>query len=45
MLNGQIVEYGTAEKVFLKPEHAYTQALLAAAPRAPALRAVTASDP
>jgi peptide/nickel transport system ATP-binding protein len=35
MLNGQVVEYGTAEKVFLKPEHAYTQALLAAAPRAP----------
>jgi peptide/nickel transport system ATP-binding protein len=34
MLNGQIVEYGTAEKVFLKPEHAYTQALLAAAPGA-----------
>jgi peptide/nickel transport system ATP-binding protein len=34
MLNGQIVEYGSAEKVFLKPEHAYTQALLAAAPGA-----------
>jgi ABC-type dipeptide/oligopeptide/nickel transport system ATPase component len=34
MLNGQIVEYGSAEKVFLKPEHAYTQALLTAAPRA-----------
>jgi peptide/nickel transport system ATP-binding protein len=33
MLNGKIVEYGASEKIFLKPEHPYTQALLAAAPR------------
>jgi peptide/nickel transport system ATP-binding protein len=33
MLNGKIVEYGACEKIFLKPEHPYTQALLAAAPR------------
>jgi peptide/nickel transport system ATP-binding protein len=32
MLNGRIVEYGPAEQVFLSPKHAYTQALLAAAP-------------
>jgi peptide/nickel transport system ATP-binding protein len=33
MLNGRIVEHGPARKVFLKPEHDYTQALLAAAPK------------
>ncbi|MEA2839410.1 MAG: peptide/nickel transport system ATP-binding protein ddpF [Methylobacteriaceae bacterium] len=33
MLNGKIVEYGASEKIFLEPEHPYTQALLAAAPR------------
>jgi ABC-type dipeptide/oligopeptide/nickel transport system ATPase component len=33
MLSGRIVEYGPAQEVFLAPKHAYTQALLAAAPR------------
>jgi peptide/nickel transport system ATP-binding protein len=33
MLSGRIVEYGPAQDVFLAPKHAYTQALLAAAPR------------
>ncbi len=33
MLNGRIVEHGPAQKVFLQPEHDYTQALLAAAPK------------
>jgi peptide/nickel transport system ATP-binding protein len=42
MLNGRIVEHGPAQKVFLKPEHNYTQALLAAAPKMRHLeRAVT----
>lgn len=33
MRRGQIVEYGSAEDVFHKPQHEYTRALLAAAPR------------
>jgi ABC-type glutathione transport system ATPase component len=33
MRSGQIVETGAAEKVLLTPEHAYTQALVAATPR------------
>ena len=33
MLSGRIVEYGAAQEVFLAPKHAYTQALLAAAPQ------------
>jgi peptide/nickel transport system ATP-binding protein len=33
MLNGNVVEYGASQEVFLRPKHAYTQALLAAAPK------------
>src|SRR3954452_10728185 len=33
MLNGRIVEYGSAQEVFLAPKHDYPRALLAAAPR------------
>lgn len=33
MLRGDSVEAGTAEQVFARPQHAYTQALLAAVPR------------
>ena len=32
MLNGRVVEHGPARDIFLKPQHAYTQALFAAAP-------------
>ncbi|MBY5639345.1 ABC transporter ATP-binding protein [Rhizobium leguminosarum] len=32
MLEGRLVEYGSAEKLLEEPEHAYTQALLAAEP-------------
>lgn len=32
MLEGRLVEYGPAEKLLEKPEHAYTRALLAAEP-------------
>ncbi|TXL72111.1 ABC transporter ATP-binding protein [Vineibacter terrae] len=32
MEKGKVVEYGPAADVFLRPQHAYTQALLAAAP-------------
>jgi len=32
MSSGEVVEYGPAEEVFLRPKHAYTQALFAAAP-------------
>jgi peptide/nickel transport system ATP-binding protein len=32
MSKGQVVEYGPAHQVFSAPEHAYTQALFAAAP-------------
>jgi len=32
MQHGRVVEYGTAEQVFMHPRHAYTQALFAAAP-------------
>ncbi|NVZ23651.1 dipeptide ABC transporter ATP-binding protein [Pseudomonas costantinii] len=34
MRQGEVVEYGTAEQVLLRPQNAYTQALLAAAPGA-----------
>ncbi|PLC55514.1 glutathione ABC transporter ATP-binding protein GsiA [Pollutimonas nitritireducens] len=33
MLRGDSVESGTAEQIFARPQHAYTQALLAAVPR------------
>ncbi len=33
MLRGDSVESGTAEQIFERPQHAYTQALLAAVPR------------
>ena len=33
MLNGRIVEYAPSQELFTAPKHAYTQALLAAAPR------------
>jgi peptide/nickel transport system ATP-binding protein len=33
MLNGRIVEHGPAERIFREPQHSYTQALLAAAPK------------
>ena len=32
MSKGRVVEYGTAADVFGAPQHAYTQALFAAAP-------------
>ena len=32
MSQGEVVEYGPAHRVFARPEHAYTQALFAAAP-------------
>ncbi len=35
MQAGAIVEVGTAESVFTRPQHAYTQALIAAIPRIP----------
>jgi peptide/nickel transport system ATP-binding protein len=34
MRQGEVVEYGTAEQVLLRPQNTYTQALLAAAPGA-----------
>lgn len=33
MLNGEVVETGPVEEVLTRPQHAYTQALLAAVPR------------
>ncbi len=39
MRQGEVVEYGTAEQVLLRPQNAYTQALLAAAPGASQLPA------
>ena len=39
MRQGEVVEYGTAEQVLLRPQNAYTQALLAAAPGATELPA------
>ncbi|MGY2376339.1 dipeptide ABC transporter ATP-binding protein [Pseudomonas sp. SDO524_S393] len=39
MRQGEVVEYGTAEQVLLRPQNAYTQALLAAAPGASELPA------
>jgi peptide/nickel transport system ATP-binding protein len=33
MRNGVLVEQGSAEQILTRPEHAYTQALLAAVPR------------
>jgi len=35
MKNGEIVERGDTEQVFVSPEHEYTKMLLAAAPRLP----------
>ena len=32
MSRGRVVEYGPAEEVFLRPQHAYTRALFEAAP-------------
>jgi peptide/nickel transport system ATP-binding protein len=42
MQSGRIVEQGTPERIFRRPEHPYTQALIAAAPHAgtPGLRRV-----
>jgi len=37
MQNGQAVEQGTADEVFYRPRHPYTQTLLAALPRLAAL--------
>ena len=39
MRQGEVVEYGTAEQVLLRPQNSYTQALLAAAPGATQLPA------
>ncbi len=39
MRQGEVVEYGTAEQVLLRPQNSYTQALLAAAPGASQLPA------
>ena len=38
MKDGKIVEAGRAEDILQRPQHAYTQALLAAVPRVGSLR-------
>jgi ABC-type dipeptide/oligopeptide/nickel transport system ATPase component len=40
---GQIVECGTREEIFLRPQHEYTQRLMAAMPRVPMARAAASS--
>lgn len=45
MYRGQIVEVGTTKDVLLRPNHPYTQQLLAAVPRALGGRADAPSDP
>jgi len=45
MRQGEVVEYGTAEQVLLRPQNSYTQTLLAAAPGASAIPAVPADGP
>jgi peptide/nickel transport system ATP-binding protein len=45
MRQGEVVEYGTAEQVLLRPQNSYTQTLLAAAPGASAIPAVPVDGP
>jgi peptide/nickel transport system ATP-binding protein len=45
MRQGEVVEYGTAEQVLLRPQNAYTQTLLAAAPGASAIPVAPAIAP
>ena len=45
MRQGEVVEYGTAEQVLLRPQNTYTQTLLAAAPGASAIPAVPVAEP
>ncbi|MFJ2469255.1 MULTISPECIES: ABC transporter ATP-binding protein [Micrococcaceae] len=45
MFQGNLVETGTVEQVLLRPEHPYTQRLLAAVPRLSAPAVTTATPP
>jgi peptide/nickel transport system ATP-binding protein len=45
MRQGEVVEYGTAEQVLLRPQNSYTQTLLAAAPGASAMPAMWVAEP
>ena len=45
MRQGEVVEYGTAEQVLLRPQNAYTQTLLAAAPGASAIPVAPVAEP
>ncbi|MDP9030215.1 MAG: ATP-binding cassette domain-containing protein, partial [Pseudomonadota bacterium] len=45
MRQGEVVEYGTAQQVLLRPQNTYTQTLLAAAPGASAIPVVPVAEP